>query len=151
MSGSRGRTDASSGFTVIEVLVGLLVLSLAALLALPMTRAAVSTQGLRGAGSDIAALARMTRAAATKAGAERTLAFEGSTGRFWADGIAPPRTLPNGISGQLQVVGAAPGGAQRIRFLAGGASSGGRLVLSDGARTVVVTVDWLTGGVDVAW
>jgi len=37
-----------------------------------------------------------------------------------------------------------------IRFAADGSSSGGRIVLADGRRRVVVGVDWLTGRVSVA-
>lgn len=141
-----------AGFTLIEMLVALAILAAAAVVAMPLTRNAATAQALRTTGADIAAVARMTRAAALRSGAERTMVIDIDGRTYSSDGVAPPRALPSQFGIDLTVP---PGeqlgrGASRIRFLPDGGSSGGKVVLRDGARTTVVTIDWLTGGASVA-
>ena len=144
--------SAQGGFTLIEVLAVLAILAGAAFLAMPVTRGAVSGQALRSAASDVAAAARMTRAAAVRSGREQALTIDIGARRYWADGVFGPRTLPGRIGLEITV----PNGEQtdasttRIRFLPGGGSSGGKLVLSAGTSSAIVNIDWLTGGANVA-
>ncbi len=144
--------DAQDGFTLIEVLAVLAILAAATFLAMPVTRGAVSVQALRSAASDVAAAARMTRAAALRSGSEQTLTIDVAERRYWADGVVGSRVLPGHIGMELTVPPGeqARGSVSRIRFLPGGGSSGGKVVLRAGGVSAIVNVDWLTGGASVA-
>ena len=142
------------GFTLIELLAGLAILAAAALLAMPLTRTAIAAHSLRSSASDIAAVARMARSAAIRSGAEQTMSIDLAARRYRIDGgIARSRALPAHIAFELIVPPGEQTGAsaRSIRFLPSGGSSGGRLVLRDGARTAIVEIDWLTGGASVVW
>ncbi len=143
--------EGSSGFTLIELLVGLAILSAVVLVALPVTSSARSSQAITAAASELAATARMTRAAAVRSGVERTLVIATGEFRYWADGVTGPRALPPRMSWKLAVPSgeAAPGTLQKIRFLPGGSSSGASIILNDGRRSSTITIDWLTGGAHV--
>lgn len=43
-----------------------------------------------------------------------------------------------------------PKGVSQIRFAADGSSSGGKLTLVDGRKRLVISVDWLTGRVEIS-
>lgn len=141
-----------AGFTLIEVLVALAIVGAAVLLAAPATRTSMGPQLLRSTASDMAALARATRAAAIRTGGERVLSVDLTQRTFSADGVAVPRTIPAtlGVDVAVAVDEAAGGAVRRIRFLPTGGSSGGRIVLSHGTSSAEITVDWLTGGARVA-
>lgn len=148
---SRVVSDASgggsAGFTLLEVLAGLALLSAAALIVMPMTRASVRSQALATAANDLAAAARSARASSVRAGAERSLLIDVDARSYWSDAASRPRTMPARIAIEIETPTSEtrPGPVQRIRFLAGGGSSGARILLRDGVRTAVVSIDWLTG------
>jgi general secretion pathway protein H len=145
-------TQRQAGFTLIELLVGLAIMAGAALLAMPVTRSAVAAQTLYSAAIDIAASARMTRAAAIRTGAVQTLLIDVTTRRYGGSGHSGvgSRVLPVTLRLALVVPpGEQSGDTGHIRFWPSGGSSGGRLVLSDGRSSTFVEIDWLTGGAHV--
>ena len=146
------RSGSDFGFTLIEVLVALAIVGAAVLLVAPLTRTSLGPQLLRSTASEIAALARSTRAAALRSGVERVMIVDLASRTVWADGVSGPRAIPahleldvavaaDGISGSMQ---------RHIRFLPTGGASGGSIVLRDGVRTTTIEIDWLTGGARVA-
>jgi general secretion pathway protein H len=52
----------------------------------------------------------------------------------------------NFVTARSELAGAKAG---QIRFFPDGSATGGRITVSDGRRSYVVSVDWLTGTVDV--
>ena len=50
------------------------------------------------------------------------------------------------VTARSELAGAAAGG---IRFFPDGSSTGGRITVTGSARSYVVTIDWLTGAVEV--
>jgi general secretion pathway protein H len=142
----------AAGFTLVELLVALAILAAAVVMVVPVTSTSVSPQLLRSTASQMAALARQTRAAAVRSGTERTLTIDLVARTYWSDGIAPPRRIPSGFAVALSLPGdssAATGTPRQIRFQPSGGSSGGHIALRQGVRVVSVDIDWLTGGVHV--
>jgi general secretion pathway protein H len=142
---------SQAGFTLIEVLVALAILSVGAILALPLTRNATTAQAMRVTAAEIADAGRLTRAAAVIAGAERVLLVDTTTRTFRSEGVVPARAVPAHVGIDVAVPpGERAGNIARIRFMADGGSSGGTLVLRDGARTATISFDWMTGAASVS-
>ncbi|MDX2156896.1 MAG: prepilin-type N-terminal cleavage/methylation domain-containing protein [Hyphomicrobiaceae bacterium] len=148
---SRPTTEA--GFTLIELLVGLAVLSLGTLVALPLARDALRSQDLRGVATELASAARSARAAAMRSGTERALVLDTAARQYWLDEFPSPRPIAPGIAVEAAVPAGerGAGGVHRIRFLAAGGSSGGRIVLRERSASATLSIDWLTGGARVAY
>lgn len=139
-----------NGFTLIEMLVVLVVLSLTAALLVGRGPARSPALDLRAAAGQVAQGLRLARSQAIAQ--NRTVAFAldvGSGGYRVGDG--PPRALPAGLSLSMTAIAGntASGRVGAITFLPDGSSSGGRVGLSAGARSVWVGVDWLTGRVSL--
>jgi general secretion pathway protein H len=145
------RASGNAGFTVIEVVVVLAVLGMA--LAIVAARGPLGTRTLsaRAAAQELAAGLREARATAIRRNRPSLLVVDVAS-RSWRLGDAKPTRLPDHVA-LSAAVGAAEttGRAEaRFRFLPDGSSSGGRVVLVDGRRSLQVGVDWLTGRVSVA-
>ncbi len=150
--GHRREDHSKAGFTLIELLIGIALVSAIALLAIPEARRAMSGRTLDAAAAEISAVARMTRAAAIRTGSEHSLAIDLASRRYWAEGVTAPRALPSSLNVKLSLpplVGATEL-PHRIRFLPSGSSSGAEIVLTDGARSASVVIDWLTGATRVS-
>jgi general secretion pathway protein H len=136
------------GFTLIEMLAVIVLIAIAA------TVTAVSLHGGRGqldaTAQRVAAGLRDTRTRAMATSRPQRFTVDLRDHSFAAPG-REPRRLPQGAS--IRVTSAAQdttqAGVARIRFFPDGSSSGGRVVLSDQRRSVMVAVDWLTGAVTV--
>lgn len=135
------------GFTLLEALVVLLVVALAAT-ALPRLQGAGQGGLVRAAADDVASSLREARVAARAAGREERVVFDTGFGTVRPVN-GPARTLPAGT--RLAVEGAAAeadaAGRIAIRFDAEGGSTGGRVTLALGAHAAAVEVDWMTGRV----
>jgi general secretion pathway protein H len=136
------------GFTLIEMLAVIVLIAIAA------TVTAVSLHGGRGqldaTAQRVAAGLRDTRTRAMATSRPQGFTVDLRDHSFAAPG-RESRRLPQGAS--IRVTSAAEdttqAGVARIRFFPDGSSSGGRVVLSDQRRSVMVAVDWLTGAVTV--
>lgn len=121
---------ASAGFTLLELLVVVGVLSLAAMLVVPR-------------------LGTATGASAFAAATERTLSelrlARGSAIQQRREGFVTAQHLADltGVDVEMTPV-------DGIRFAADGTTSGGRVRLVDGGRQASIDVDWLTGRVQLA-
>jgi general secretion pathway protein H len=142
---------SEAGFTLIEVIVTLAILGLSLALIAGFRPPWSGGLGLRGAAAELAAGLRVARSEAIVN--NRPVAFQlDLAGHRYQVGNSEPRPLP----GQLKIALLTVRGEQRssttgdIRFNPDGSSTGGRISIGDGTRSIDVGVDWLTGRVSVA-
>jgi general secretion pathway protein H len=145
------RLGCRSGFTLIELLVVLAIFGLALTLIVGYRPPWSRGLGLRGTAVELAAGLRLARSEAILS--NRQVLFDLDTvGHRYRVGSAATKPLPADMSIELLTISgeARKAGEGDIRFNPDGSSTGGRISLIDGRRTVAVGVDWLTGRVSVA-
>ena len=145
------RAGDPSGFSLIELIVVLVVMGLVLVLIVGYRAPWSSGLSLRGAAAELAAELRLARSQAIAENHPVVLALD-LVGHRYRIGDRPPHVLP----AQLTIALLTISGERRsatvgdIRFNPDGSSTGGRIVLADGARRVAVGVDWLSGRVRIA-
>ncbi len=139
------------GFSLIELLVVLAVMSFALVLIVGYKAPWSSALGLQGTAAELASGLRLARSQAIADNQPVAFSLDLSGHRYRV-GSEAPRSLPTKLSiGLLTVTGEKRSAtAGDIRFNPDGSSTGGRITLADGSRHVAVGVDWLTGRVTVA-
>lgn len=142
---------AAAGFTLIEVLVVLAVISLALGLVLGAGPWRSATLDARVAAGQVAQGLRQARAQAIAGNRRVVFALNVATGAFRV-GDGAVQELPRGLDLSLTAVSeeTPTSRAGGIAFLPDGSSTGGRIGLAAGRVRVSVGVDWLTGRVSVA-
>ncbi len=139
------------GFTLIELLVVLAILGFA--LALVVGYGSPVSRGLdlRGSAAALASGLRVARSEAILSNRAVTFDLDPSGHRF-RPGSQPVQQLPASLAIELLTIGGERrnGHIGDIRFNPDGSSSGGRIWLADGGRTIMVGVDWLTGRVSIS-
>lgn len=141
-----------AGFTLVEVLVVLAMIALAAAVAMPQALGSRQRLALEAAAIDIASEMKSARAAAIRTNTEQTLTIDTVSRRYTRDGWTEARPLPGQFTVALDTIRTEQTGsaAGRIRFYPDGSATGGRVILSSGPRRAVVAIDWLTGGLRVS-
>jgi len=141
--------SAERGFTLLELIVVLAIMALAAAALVPITGTAGRSIAVDAAAREIAVALRTTRAAAIYSNREADFTIDAGARRYWSDGEPSPNALPDGMSAAF-----APGGRSlgRIRFYPDGSATGGSILLRGADRTAMIEVDALTGRarIDVA-
>ena len=139
------------GFTLLEMIILLVVLGLVA--GIVVSHGPMRSRGVevRTVVADVVRALRQARGSAIAAD-QPVLVVVNGTRRTLSVAGGPPLTMPVGLD-----LAAATGTdlvptpkLAAIRFSPDGSSSGGRILLADGRRKVLVGVDWLTGRVSVA-
>ncbi len=139
----------TSGFTLVELLVVMVVLAALIGLALPAFDRVMPGAALRSEAAEVAALLREARSRAIRDDAslavtldlgDRAVAMPGRRHRL------PERLGMTLLTGSTEITR----GGGRILFYGDGTSTGGRLRLIAKDEHVDVLVDWLTGRVTVA-
>ncbi|MBV8740062.1 MAG: GspH/FimT family pseudopilin [Alphaproteobacteria bacterium] len=140
-----------SGFSLIELLVVLAVLGFALVLIVGYRAPWSSGLSLRGTAAELAAELRLARSQAIAENHPVAFALD-LAGHRYQVGNGPPHALPAQLAvALLTISGERRGGTVGdIRFNPDGSSTGGRIMLADGARRVAVGVDWLSGRVRIA-
>jgi general secretion pathway protein H len=136
--------DSPDGFTLIEMIVVLVILALIAGIVMSRGPSRSPTLEVKQAVAMVSQAMRGARAAAIAA--DRPVDVEIDTvGHSIRSGSAMLTLLPGGVG----IEPVAPGQARRaaFRFAPDGSSSGGGVVLTEGAVRMLVTVDGLTGRV----
>ena len=144
---------ASRGFTLLELMVVLVILTLIAALAPPLLSGLGITTELRGSARQLAAGLRAARSAAItqQRAATVTVDLENRTFKLSSD----PRIigLPSQdkieiklYTAQSELLSDKTG---NIRFFPDGSSTGGHITLADDKIEYRVNVDWLTGRVNI--
>ena len=144
-------TRSSSGVTLLELLIVVMLMALIAAVTIPIFGPGVSTTELRSAARQVAAGLRLARGQAIAQRTEATLVIDVAMRSFIVPPDARVHALPSGIdlklfTAQRDLVSDQVGA---LRFYPDGGSSGGRVTLSAGERKYDVDVDWLTGRVAI--
>lgn len=137
------------GFTLLELLVALVIASLAISIVVPRFAALIPGVEIRGETQKVSALLRLARSRAIATGEvvvlariKDPLALEMSN----EDSLYTwPSSIDLEISGSQQTVDA----AQEIAFYPNGSSSGGTVTLNSASRSYQLSVDWLSGRVTI--
>jgi general secretion pathway protein H len=138
---------ADSGASLLELLIVLAILALAAAMMAPNVRNPARTIELDAFGRTFVSQLRATRAEAILLGRDRSIDVDvqrrtflsGATGRVvqWPADVSVTLTAARRIAGAGQ--------QEQIVFYPDGSSTGGRLVLQRSGRILAVSVEWLTG------
>jgi general secretion pathway protein H len=139
---------SSSGFTLLELLVVLVILALLGALVPRLTR---RTPGLkvRAAATSLAADLRLLRKEATRRRQVTELVVSHHTYALSPGGATrsiSPDVLLRYAASEPDFLGRA---ADRLKFFSDGSSSGGTIILRDGRSQAVVGVKWLDGAIFV--
>jgi general secretion pathway protein H len=144
--------NASSGVTLLELLIVLSIMAILAAVVLPLFGGTgVSTGELKGAARQVAAGLRVARSEALATRQETRVVLDLEQRTFRIDRNAAVHTLPKMIevklfTAQSDLINDRVGA---IRFFADGGSSGGRVTLAAGSRKYDIDIDWLTGRVAI--
>ena len=139
------------GFTLLELLVVLLIVSLMIALVPPLFSGAVPGAKLKAAVRDLAVTLRLARNQSITRDVE-TQVFINLESPAYAIGKQAPRALPTGV--ELKVASASGQSAAQtsphvVRFFSDGSSSGTLITLSRDKRSYDLHVGWLTGRVTI--
>ncbi len=140
-----------AGFTLIEMIVLLVVIGL--VLSLFIQRGPMRSPALeaRVAADQVAQGLRLARSRAIFANRPAAFTLNVATHSYSVDGAAP-RLLPPSLAVSMKTVAGATIGKSlgAIGFQPDGSSTGGRIELTGGGKTLQIGVDWLTGRVSMA-
>lgn len=148
----RQSATVAAGFTLLEMLIVLTILGFALVLVIGYRPPWSRELDIEATAAQIASQLRLERSAAIAGNKAAVLELD-LKAHAYRSGAMPPQPLPAGLSLELLTVAGEQRGAADagdIQFNPDGSSSGGRIVLGDGARKVAIGVDWLTGKVSVA-
>lgn len=141
-----------SGYSLIETLVVLVLVAVAALSATALVPSPAGPARAEATALEIASLLRSVRARATTTGERRSVGFDLGARTYGAiEEATPYRTLPLGVVLEVTTAAAAADGSRYVRltFEADGSTEGARLVIAEtrtGTRRTI-DVDWLSGRV----
>jgi general secretion pathway protein H len=150
MSRSPTRLASERGFTLVELLVALAIISIVMLVTVPYIRNPPVSVMLRSEALRLASALRVTRAAAMAQNRPMTLSIDADR-RIFTSPVVPSAMIDQRIAIRMTIAeplrsGAAQGG---IRYFANGHSTGGQIALQIGAAVLNVRVNWATGGISI--
>lgn len=146
-----GKKAECGGFTLVELLVVLAIISLL----LAFTPAAFNRMmpGLevQSASRQLAASMRSARSAAIRDNAEVTLTLDLEARVYRLDQLGQEQAIDEAIEVSMLTARSELEGEQtgRIRFYPDGTSTGGRVTFAGGGAAYDILVDWLTGRVRI--
>lgn len=145
------RRRPETGFTLLELLLVLVIAASGYALVVRFTSGGVSGAELKSAARAVAAGLRDARGTAIATQESTALTLDLEKRSMEVGGGRRPRSLPQRLelklyTAQSEIVDEKHGA---IRFFPDGSSTGGRVTLAAGERTLLVDVDWLTGRVSI--
>ena len=147
-----GNRQRIRGFSLIELIVAITIVSLAAALAVPAFSGAVDRARLDASARALANGLKHARRQAVAGQAEVALTVDVASGGAWIGAQTLNVRLPAdaSLSMTTAVSERSDENQASIRFFADGSSTGGDIELSDGGRSHLIRVDWLTGIVELS-
>ena len=145
------RTDraAEAGFTLIEILVVLVILSLTVVLVVARGPARNAGLEARAAASEVVQTLRVGRSRAIAEDRPVAVMLDLPAHRVALDGV-PRAVLPAWIPLTARMADGTEPRRAVFDFAPDGSATGGIVVLGRPGRRFLVSVDWLTGRVDIA-
>jgi len=142
---------ASTGFTLLELMLVLVIAALAVGLVPPLLSAAMPGLQLKSTAREMAAALRYARDQAAARQSEAVVLLDLEEHHYTVSGRNKTFAIPDGLEVELDTVASELTGDRSggIRFYPDGSSTGGRVTLSRGERSFKVDVDWLTGRVQI--
>lgn len=149
-SGSIPRKSNDAGFTLIELLVVLAIMGFLTLTSVVYATVMPSVR-LRTAGSELVGELKELRGAAIEANLVTSLNGGEGGWRFVRPKREEPLVLPSGIALIYKAPSVIKGESYTggLRFFPDGSATGGYLELSNGEDRLRLTIDWLTGRLEI--
>lgn len=130
------------GFSLIELIVALAILSIMLVALVPLTGAWRRGVPIEAVVNDIVVTLRSSRVAAIYANRATTFTLDSATGQYWSDAAPRPRALPARV---VAALGPGQSPLNRIQFFPDGGASGGAIILRDARRSYIIEVEALSG------
>ncbi len=140
--------DGQGGFTLLEMLTVLVVVSLVAVISLPYARKSGEARRLDAVAETVAAKLREARSMALSNNEKSSLTIDVEKRQILGPGPRPPYSLPPDLLIKVTTVeNQAANTTGSISFFTDGGSTGGNIVIADGTMTRRIAINWLTGAV----
>jgi general secretion pathway protein H len=141
----------SQGFTLIELLVVLAIMAMLVLIAVPPVASVLPRMQAKSGAREIAAALREARSRAIMLNREVLFSIDVNSHSFSVSGDQHTHALPRNVdlslyTAQRELLAPSLGG---IRFFPDGTSTGGSVALSSAKSSYTVTVNWVTGRIDI--
>ena len=140
-------TGAADGFTLVELLVALAILSLAVTAGSHTLLGATTDRRVAQAADAVSAEIDRLRAEALRSGGSGRLVYEPEAARFLSSRPGAGPIAVAGLRASLETPSSERPAPGEIRILPDGGSTGGRIVLASRSASVVLTVAPFTGRV----
>ena len=144
--------NSRNGFTLIELLVVLAIMAALLMIATPPIMSILPQMKAASGAREVAAAFREARSRAILANSEAVFSLDVKRKFYMVTGDKGSRPLPPDVglslyTAQQELVEETVGS---IRFFPDGSSTGGRVVLSNPKHSYNITVNWVTGDVEIA-
>lgn len=149
MMARRGERS-EAGFTLMELLTVLAILSLVVVVSLPLLRNSGSGRAFRAEAQEVSALLRLARIDAVTGNRETRITIDLKNRRV--DYPARRNSVllqPETVMAVKTARGETLAGDAGFRFMPGGGATGGAIVMARGGNTATIAISWLTGAVAV--
>jgi general secretion pathway protein H len=149
MIDARQPISREAGFSLLEIIAVMALLTLAAALVMPQLRNTRQSLRLRTVAVDIASNLKMTRDQAMKTNTDAVFVLDTAKRSYAALGVLAPKAIPKDIAVSFESQAAETDGPSRagFRFRPDGTASGGAIKLQAGASVSAISIDWLSGAV----
>jgi general secretion pathway protein H len=148
---ARTTKHLESGFTLLELIVVLGIVALAASLTFPRVQATNSAAALEMTARRLTSTLHFAHAESRRTNTDQTVMIDVEHATFWSSVSPTPEVIPKPIALAIHDDSFEWAGTnRRVRFTPFGSGTGGIIALASGHTQARITVDWLTGAVTLA-
>lgn len=140
-----------SGFTLLELIVVLGILALAASLVFPRVQGTHNAASLDTTARRLTSALQLAHAESRRTNTDQTLMIDIDHATFWSSASPTPQVIPKPIALAIHNDSFEWSGTnRRVRFTPSGGATGGVIALASSDGRASITVDWLTGAATLA-